>query len=115
MNLEKFTIRSQEIIKSAYDTAVAGKRQYVTALEILQAILTARDAVIDKLIVDAGGNIDALRKDTENEVNKVAQVSGNVQTVVSQDLMKLPWRRKISRQKQMISLLRLKGCCRHWQ
>ena len=85
MNLEKFTTRSQEIIKSAYDMAVAGKRQYVTALEILQAILTARDAVIDKLIVDAGGNIDALRKDTENEINKVAQVSGNVQTVVSQD------------------------------
>ncbi len=85
MNLEKFTTRSQEIIKSAYDMAVAGKRQYVTALEILQAILAARDAVIDKLIVDAGGNIDALRKDTENEVNKVAQVSGNVQTVVSQD------------------------------
>lgn len=85
MNLEKFTTRSQEIIKSAYDTAVAGKRQYVTALEVLQAILATRDGVIDKLIVDAGGNLENLRKSVESEIAKIAQVSGNVQTVVSQD------------------------------
>ena len=85
MNLEKFTTRSQEIIKSAYDTAVAGKRQYVTALEVLQAILATHDGVIDKLIVDAGGNLENLRKGVESEIAKIAQVSGNVQTVVSQD------------------------------
>ena len=47
--------------------------------------MATHDGVIDKLIVDAGGNLENLRKSVESEIAKIAQVSGNVQTVVSQD------------------------------
>lgn len=86
MNLEKFTTRSQELIKNAVDSAVAGKRQYVTALTLLYAILQSKDSVLEKLIDDAGGNIEALKESVERHVSKIPQVSGNVQTVMSQDL-----------------------------
>ena len=85
MNLEKFTTRSQELIKSAVDSAVAGKRQYVTAIDILQAMLNAKDTVVEKLINDAGGNIENLKNAVKDEIFKTPQVSGNIQTVMSQD------------------------------
>ena len=85
MNMEKFTTRSREILNSAVDSAVAQKRQFVKALDILQALLEARDNVIDKLIVNAGGNLDKLKKDVSAEIAKLPQVSGNIQTVAAQD------------------------------
>ncbi len=85
MNMEKFTTRSREILNSAVDSAVAQKRQFVKALDILQALLEARDNVIDKLIVNAGGNLDKLKKDVSAEIAKLPQVSGNIQTAAAQD------------------------------
>lgn len=85
MNLEKFTTRSQELIKTAVDTAVAGKRQYVTALSLLHAIMQSRDNVVEKLINEAGGNSELLQASVEQAYAKVPQVSGNIQTVMSQD------------------------------
>ena len=39
MNMEKFTTRSQELIKNAVDLAVARRHQYVTPLYLLLAML----------------------------------------------------------------------------
>lgn len=86
MNLEKFTTRSQELIKTAVDSAVAGKRQYVTALLLLNAVMQSKDNVVEKLIDEAGGNAAALKEAVEKTVGRLPQVSGNVQTVMSQDL-----------------------------
>ncbi len=86
MNLEKFTTRSQELIKTAVDSAVAGKRQYVTALMLLNAIMQSKDSVVEKLINESGGNAENLKAAAERAVAKIPQVSGNVQTVMSQDL-----------------------------
>lgn len=86
MNSEKFTTRSQELIKTAVDSAVAGKRQYVTALLLLNAVMQSKDNVVEKLINEAGGNAAALKEAAEKAVGRLPQVSGNVQTVMSQDL-----------------------------
>ena len=55
MNMEKFTTRSQELIKSAVDLAIARRHQYVTPLYLLQAMLEAKDATVESLIEKAGG------------------------------------------------------------
>ena len=86
MNLEKFTTRSQELIKTAVDSAVAGKRQYVTPLMLLNAIMQSKDSVVDKLVNESGGNAESLKSAVESAVAKIPQVSGNIQTVMSQDL-----------------------------
>lgn len=86
MNMEKFTTRSQELIKSAVDLAIARRHQYVTPLYLLQAMLEAKDATVENLIEKAGGNLPLIRRDTEAELNKIPAVSGaGVQTVMAQD------------------------------
>ncbi len=86
MNIEKFTTRSQELIKNAVDLAVARRHQYVTPLYLLQALLDAKDGTIEGLIEKAGGNLQQIARDTENELNKIPAVSGaGVQTVMAQD------------------------------
>ena len=85
MNMEKFTTRSREIIDSAVNNAVAQKRQFVKALDILQALLSTNDKVIEKLIAQSGGDVNMLKIEVENEIKKLPQVSGNIQTVASQD------------------------------
>ena len=86
MNMEKFTTRSQELIKSAVDLAIARRHQYVTPLYLLQAMLEAKDATVESLIEKAGGNLPLIRRDTEAELNKIPAVSGaGVQTVMAQD------------------------------
>ena len=86
MNIEKFTTRSQELIKNAVDLAVARRHQYVTPLYLLQALLDAKDGTIESLIEKSGGNPQQIARDTENELNKIPAVSGaGVQTVMAQD------------------------------
>ncbi len=85
MNMEKFTTRSKEIIDTAVNNAVAQKRQFVKALDILQAILASNDKVVEKLIMQSGGNVELLKKEVENAIKKLPQVSGNIQTSAAQD------------------------------
>lgn len=86
MNMEKFTTRSQELIKNAVDLAVARRHQYVTPLYLLLAMLESKDVTVESLIEKAGGNLPLIRRDTEAELNKIPAVSGaGVQTVMAQD------------------------------
>ncbi len=90
MNAEKFTTRSQELIKNAIDMAVARRHQYVTPLYLLAAMLDAKDSVVESLIEKAGGNVELITKDVQDELAKVPQISGSaVQTVMSQDFSAL--------------------------
>ncbi|MBR1648823.1 MAG: ATP-dependent chaperone ClpB [Alphaproteobacteria bacterium] len=85
MDLQNFTTKSQEVLKTAADTAVAGHRQFITSLFILYALLDCKDTVIEKLLEDAGGNPSGLKIKVDEEIAKLPQVSGNVQTVAAQD------------------------------
>lgn len=86
MNFEKFTTKSQEMIKNAADMAVARNHQYISALYLLKAILDNRDNVADSLIVKSGGNLENIRRETDAELEKVPQISGpSIQTVMAQD------------------------------
>ena len=86
MNFEKFTTKSQELIKDAVDLAVARNHQYVSALYLLKTLLDSRDNVADSLIGKSGGNLENIRRDVDAELDKVPQISGpSIQTVMAQD------------------------------
>ena len=86
MNIEKFTTRSQELIKNAVDIAVEARHQYVTPVYLLKALLESKDSVIENLIEKSGGHIQTICQDTDEELKKIPAVLGaNVQTVMSQD------------------------------
>ena len=85
MNSEKFTTRSQELIKTAVNDAIASQHQYITALHLLKAMLDENDNVVEKIITQSGGNIGNLKSEVNVAFAKIPQVSGNIQTVASQD------------------------------
>ena len=86
MNFEKFTTKSQELIKDAVDLAVARNHQYVSALYLLKTLLDSRDNVAESLIGKAGGNLENIRRDVDAELDKIPQISGpSIQTVMAQD------------------------------
>lgn len=90
MNLEKLTVKSQEVIKNSVDMAVQAGHQFVTPLHLLAAILEQNDPVMENLISESGGNLPLLKKETEEEFKKIPAVSGeNVQSSLSQEYNRL--------------------------
>ena len=86
MNIENFTIKSQEAIKDSVDIAIKNQNQFVTPLHLLGAILELKDNVIDDLIAKSGGNLGVIYDETSKELSKIPSVSGeNIQSNLSQE------------------------------
>ena len=90
MNIEKYTIKTQEAVKGAIDLAIKNGNQFVTPLHLLWTILDLKDPTIEHLISESGGNLPVLLASTSDEVDKLPSVSGeNVQSSLSQELSRL--------------------------
>ena len=90
MNIEKFTNKSQELIKNSIDLAIKQGNQFVTPLHLLSAILSENDPIMNNLITKSGGNITQLVSTTKQELSKLSSVSGeNIQSSLSQEYNKL--------------------------
>jgi len=90
MNIEKFTMKSQEAVKSSIDMAVKAGHQFVTPLHLLSAILELNEPVIENLITESGGNLPILKSSTAEEIKKIPSISGeNVQSSLSQEYNRL--------------------------
>ena len=90
MNIEKYTIKSQETIKSSVDYAIKHGNQFVTPLHLLNAILEQNNPTIENLISESGGNLGVLKSSVTAEINKLPAVSGeNIQSSLSQEYNKI--------------------------
>ena len=90
MNIEKFTVKSQETVKDAINLAVKRGNQFVTPLHLLNAMLDMNDPTMENLIAESGGNLPVLKQSAATELDKLPAVSGeNVQSSLSQDLNRL--------------------------
>ncbi|MBR5154263.1 MAG: ATP-dependent chaperone ClpB [Alphaproteobacteria bacterium] len=86
MNIDKFTQKSQELIKKSIDIAILAKNQFATPLHLLEAILQEKDPVIFNLITESQGNLNNIIKQTSEELKKLPEVSGeNIETSFSKD------------------------------
>ena len=90
MNIDKYTVKSQEVVKNAVDMAIKAGNQFVTPLHLLGAVLDLREPTIEKLIEEAGGKTSLLISRCEEELKKLPSVSGeNVQSSMAQDTSRL--------------------------
>ena len=90
MNIDKYTVKSQEVVKNAVDMAIKAGHQFVTPLHLLGAVLDLREPTIEKLIEEAGGKTSLLISRCEEELKKLPSVSGeNVQSSMAQDTSRL--------------------------
>ena len=52
MNIEKYTVKTQEAVKGAIDLAVRKGNQFVTPLHLLGTILDLNDPTMENLIIE---------------------------------------------------------------
>ncbi len=90
MNNEKLTDRSQGFIQSAQSLAVRHSNQFLMPEHLLKVMLDDKEGMASSLLAQAGANVDFVRAEVNDDVDKLPQVQGNsVQVSASQSFMKV--------------------------
>ena len=90
MNFDKLTNRAKTLVQDVVSLASSKKHQYISPEHILKVILNDNDASMMDLIGKAGGNIEELRRRTDDALSKIPAVSGaTVQSLMSQDFSRV--------------------------
>jgi len=89
MNLEKFTDRSRGFLEAAQGLAGRKNHQFLAPEHLLKTLLDDKEGVAASLLTKAGADVQKVRSEVENTVDKLPQVSGSsVQVSASQNLIK---------------------------
>lgn len=85
MNLEKFTIKSQEAIQMAQQIALANQNQSIEPIHLLKAIADVDKDVYPFILSKCGANQKRILEITDSEINSLSKVTG-AQQYLSQTL-----------------------------
>ena len=85
MNLNNFTIKSQEAIQKAQELALANQNAQIETSHLLKGLLMADESVVDFLLKKIGANPGQLSTRVEELINKLPKVSGSQQLYLSND------------------------------
>lgn len=88
MNWDKYTIKSQEMIRQAMEEARKRGHQAIEPEHLLAALTAAGDQVAEYLIPKCGGNLDTLRSRVEEDLSALPKVQGG-EPYLSRDLASL--------------------------
>ena len=88
MNWDKYTIKSQEMIRQAMEEARKRGHQAIEPVHLLAALTAAGDQVAEYLIPKCGGNLDMLRSRNEEDLSALPKVQGG-EPYLSRDLASL--------------------------
>ena len=83
MNLNKFTIKSQEAIQKATEIATAKQNQSIEPSHLLKGILIVDENVVPYLLRKLNVNIDVFSKTLDNIIDSLPKVSGGQQYLSS--------------------------------
>ncbi len=76
MELDKLTIKSQELLQSAHDMAQKYGNQAIEPMHFLKAMIEDEEGIVLSVFKKIGGRIDGLKKETQAAVEKLVKVSG---------------------------------------
>ncbi|MCL2173021.1 MAG: ATP-dependent chaperone ClpB [Nitrososphaerota archaeon] len=76
MNLNNFTVKSQEVIQKASELAEANQNQAIEPIHLLKAILTVDENVTPHLLTMLNVNIDYFTQQTDKLINDLPKVTG---------------------------------------
>ncbi len=89
MNSEKLTDRSQGFIQAAQTLAARQGNQFLTPAHLLKVLLTDKDGMAAALVTQAGTDPTSLTQAVDADLSALPTVQGNIQTVASQDFLKV--------------------------
>lgn len=75
MDINKFTTRSQDALKTAQDLAVNKKQQQIDISHLLLALLSQEESIVPTAIRKMEIDLDKLKLDAEKEINKYPSIS----------------------------------------
>ncbi len=76
MRAERFTIKVREALEAAQSAARSKNHQQITSAHLLQALLSQSGGVVRPILQRLGANVEAIGRDLEAELDKLAQVRG---------------------------------------
>ena len=76
MNLNKYTLKAQEVIKSALELAQSGNNQAVEPTHVLKAFLTDSGNIVHTLLNKLGANVAEIQKVVELVLSRLPRVEG---------------------------------------
>lgn len=76
MNAEKMTIKVQESLNEAYNTAVRYNHQQVDVIHLFSALVNQEDGLIPNIIEKIGVNIGIIKNDTHIALEKMPKILG---------------------------------------
>lgn len=76
-NFNKLTIKAQEMVQEAIETAQNYQNQVIEPLHILAAMIHERSGITDSIIKKTGANTDRLRINVAGALEKLPKVSGS--------------------------------------
>src|SRR5579885_2663704 len=76
MDINRFTEKAQEAVRSAQSTAVRYGQQQIDVEHLLAALLEQEGGLAPSILAKAGVNIEALQRRLESELDRLPKVSG---------------------------------------
>ncbi|MCK4958162.1 MAG: hypothetical protein KAT00_02155, partial [Planctomycetes bacterium] len=73
MQFEKFTMKAQEALATAQQTAMARSHTVVSPLHLLAAILAEDDGVVVMILKKIGTSVDRVKEMTESELGRLPE------------------------------------------
>ncbi len=76
MNINKFTIKAQEAIQEAVNSAQTLSQQVIEPVHIMSGLLKSNEQIVSFLLQKAGANISRIKTEVENALHTLPKVSG---------------------------------------
>ena len=76
MRADRMTNKFQQALADAQSIALGMDHQFIEPVHVLSAMLNAEDSTVRRLLVNAGGNVNALRPKLGQSMERLAKVEG---------------------------------------
>ena len=86
MNLQKFTLKSQEALQTAQEIAHGYGNQSIEPIHLLAALIQDSAGIVPPMLMKIGANVNHLKIKLNEQMTALPKVSGSTGNYVSQDL-----------------------------
>jgi ATP-dependent Clp protease ATP-binding subunit ClpB len=77
MNIERYTERLKNTIKSAYNIALDNSNQFITVFHIYSAMLNEENSIIEAILSSTGGDVANIKKEVSEKIKLLPKVGNN--------------------------------------
>jgi len=89
MQIERYTEKTQSVLHSAQTLALGRGHQKFLPEHLLNAMLSDQDGLVQKLILLCDGNVEILKAEIAQSLQKIPQVEGGNSLAMSQELARI--------------------------